>query len=166
MIGNLKVKIITYLTGRFGKILTPLIAGFMGTSIATLYIYLGSILHKYPSIENFLSDVWNNLDIDTKMAFDPKIIGTAIAIATYGIIQEALNSYFVKSNKKDQEELNKVIDAIEQTKAEYIEKGELPKPEREKERLLVDGVPGPKTAKIKKEINVAAKIVLQNMLKR
>ena len=122
---NFKLKILEWFSGKFGKIIIPLVAGFVGTVVGTFYSWLTHFLSQWPSVYQFFSDVWVSLDTSTQAMLSPTAIGTASGVIIYAIVQELLNHYFVGEIEKDQKAINKVLPPDE--------------------HLVIDGFKGPKT---------------------
>jgi len=124
-INAFKLKVIQWATSKFGKLITPLVAGFVGTSVGVFYSWLTHFLSQWPSIYQFFSDVWVSLDANTQAMLSPTSIGTASGVIIYAVIQELVNHYFVGEIKEDQKQLNKVLPF--------------------NEHIKIDGFKGPKT---------------------
>jgi hypothetical protein len=152
---KLKLTFLKWATGKFGPLLTPILAGVIGTAVASFYVWFGELIHKYPTIESFFMDIWNNLDPATQGAFDPKIIGAAVAVASYAVIQELLNKYFVEEVKRDQEAINEIIEEKNDNKRikDVVEPV-----------LTVDGFLGPKTRMAKNKVLAAAQVAIRDRL--
>lgn len=152
---KLKLHLLRWATSKFGPILIPILAGIIGTAVASCYVWIGEFLQKYPTIQSFLNDVWASLDPATQNAFDPKIIGMAVAVASYGIIQELLNRYFINEVKEDQEAINEIIEEKNDNKRikDVVEP-----------ILTVDGIPGEKTRIAKNKVLAAAQVAIRDRL--
>ena len=135
---TLKLQALKWVTSKLGPLITPLISGVVGTLIGTIYAWLGDMLAKVPSLQAFFANVWTSLDPATQAALHPMAIGAIVAGATYMLIQELMNKYFIGEVAKDQISLNKVLPPDE--------------------HLKVDGFPGEKTR--------AAKVKVLGIVKR
>jgi uncharacterized protein (DUF2062 family) len=131
-IKTFKLKVLQWISGKLGPLVTPIIAAFVGTTVGTIYSWIGDLLEKSPSIKSFLESVWTSLDSATQSALSPVAIGAMVAGIVYVVIQELINRYFVGEVKEDQKKLNEVLPL--------------------QEHLKVDGFLGPKTKAAKAKV--------------
>lgn len=116
----MKLKVLQWLTGKFGPLVTPVIASLIGTLIGYLYTWIGKMLHKVPALERYFHDVWIGLPVAVQESLHPMAIGAVFGLIAYGFIQEALNKFFIKDVKQQQRSLNTVLPATHKLKVDGI----------------------------------------------
>ena len=137
----MKLKILQWLTGKFGPLVTPVLSSLIGTAVGLLYDWLGDLVARVPALEFYLSRVWSGLSPEVQTALSPTAVGTVCAVAAYAVIQELLTRFYVKDVKQQQEQINKLLDTP----------------------IEVDGIPLEETRVARKEVNKAAEVAIRNM---